>query len=220
MQYASAVHWDSFFRIRRQSGTDLDWGEQWTGVFVPILQAHHVQTVLDLGCGTGNDVQRLLKRNLAVVGLDYSGEALRQAQVKNASSACFVLADMAFSLPFPSGCFDAVMANVSIHMFNDALTRLIFQDVKRVLSPAGLFVFHVNALEDRPLRAERKLPLYELEPNFILEADGQTMHFFSEAYLRDLLQGWGDAYLEFIEITGGTPDAPLKKCVWRGVAYG
>ena len=50
----------------------------------------------------------------------------------------------------------------------------------------GLFVFHVNALEDRPLRA-RWLPARELEPDYVAEESGQTMHFFSEAYLRELL---------------------------------
>ncbi len=217
MQYASAVHWDSYFQNRLQAGTDLDWGEQWTGVFAPILQAHHAQTVLDLGCGTGNDVKRLAQYNLAVVGLDCSEVALRLARAKNNPSTFFVLADMAFGLPFPPRRFDAVMANVSLHMFNDSLTRFIFCDVKRVLRPRGLFLFHVNALEDRPLRAKRKPQVRELEPDYILESDGQTMHFFSEAYLRNLLKDWTDVTLEFIEITGGTPGSQLRKCVWRGV---
>ena len=119
MTYALSTHWNHFFRSRRQLGTDLDWGEQWTGVFTPILHAHHVQTVLDLGCGTGNDVLRLARRGLAVVGLDYSIEALSQAAAKATPHSCFVLADMAAGLPFPSACFDAIMSNVAMHMFMD-----------------------------------------------------------------------------------------------------
>jgi hypothetical protein len=56
MTYAPSTYWNHFFRSRRQAGADLDWGEQWTAVFGPILQAYRVQTVLDLGCGSGNDV--------------------------------------------------------------------------------------------------------------------------------------------------------------------
>jgi hypothetical protein len=39
----------------------------------------------------------------------------------------------------------------------------LFAEVGRVVRTGGLFVFHVNALEDRPLRA-RWLPARELEP--------------------------------------------------------
>ena len=51
----------------------------------------------------------------------------------------------------------------------------------------------------------------------MVEASGQTMHFFSEAYLRDLLAGWQDVQLAAVSI----PDretGELYKQVWRGVA--
>src|SRR5262249_41726548 len=218
MGYAPSTYWDHFFRSRRQAGIDLDWGEQWTAIFGPILQAYRVQTLLDLGCGSGNDVRRLAHLGLAVVGLDYSKEAVRHAAANASPYARFVLADMAAGLPFGAACFDAVMANVAIHMFSDALTRALLQDVKRILRPRGIFLFHVNALEDRALRSQRKGPPRELEPNYVLEADGQTMHFFSEDYLRDLLREWSDVRLEFVEIANGTRNTHFKKCVWRGVA--
>jgi hypothetical protein len=71
MTYAPSTYWDHFFRSRRQAGTDLDWGEQWTAVFGPILQAYRVQTVLDLGCGSGNDVRRLAHLGLGDVRLEF-----------------------------------------------------------------------------------------------------------------------------------------------------
>jgi len=52
----------------------------------------------------------------------------------------------------------------------------------------------------------------------VLEADGQTMHFFSDEYLRDLLREWRDVRLEYVEIASGTRNSHFKKCVWRGVA--
>ena len=62
--------------------------------------------------------------------------------------------------------------------------------LQRLVRPAGLFLFHVNALEDRPLRA-RWQPARELEPDYVAEESGQTVHFFSEAYLRELLRDGG-----------------------------
>ena len=72
------------------------------------------------------------------------------------------------------------------------MTRAVFAEVGRLVRPGGLFVFHVNALEDRPLRA-RNLPARELEPDYVAEESGQTMHFFSEPYLRELLGGMAGA---------------------------
>jgi len=65
-----------------------------------------------------------------------------------------------------------------------------FAEVGRLVCPGGLFLFHVNALEDRPLRA-RWQPARELEADYVAEESGQTMHFFSEAYLRELLGDGG-----------------------------
>ena len=217
MQYAPATHWDQVFRTRRHLGDDLDWGDQWTGAFAPILHTSQVHTILDLGCGTGNDVMRLAQHGYTVVGLDYSREALHHAATKAASRAALLVADMAAPLPFAEACFDAVMSNVALHMFDDVRTRALFAEVRRVVRRRGIFLFHVNALEDRPLRAKRKPPVREIAPNYILEADGQTMHFFSAAYLRELLTGWGTVHLEFVEIPERRTGEPFK-CVWRGVA--
>jgi SAM-dependent methyltransferase len=124
------------------------------------------------------------------VGLDHSREAIQQATAKAAARAAFLVADMAAPLPLADVCCDAVMSNVAMHFFDDAQTRALFAEVRRIVRPQGLFLFHVNALEDRPLRAKRKPPVRDLAPNDILETDGKTMHFFSAAYLRELLTGW------------------------------
>jgi hypothetical protein len=62
-------------------------------------------------------------------------------------------------------------------------------------------LFHVNAIEDRPLRARWRAVARELEPDFMLQESSQTMHFFSEPYLRKLFQEWGKLRLGPIEIT-------------------
>ena len=97
-----------------------------------------------------------------------------------------LVADVTSELPAPDGAFDAVMANVSMHMFPWDVTRSAFDEVARVLRPGGLFLFHVNAREDRPLRACRRPVARELEPNYVLEEIGQTVRFFSADDLRAL----------------------------------
>lgn len=108
------------------------------------------------------------------------------------------------------------MSNVALHSFSDRLTRRIVGEIARVVKPGGLLLLHVNSTQDMPYRAAYRERVCEVEPCYYLEAHGQTMRFFSEAYLRDVLEAW-----ELLELT----HVPLQdragqtfKCVWRCVA--
>jgi SAM-dependent methyltransferase len=193
MTYAGSgsQYWDQYFRELRESGDDLDWAGRWIEPFVGPLREVEAHTILELGCGTGNDAARLAHEGYAVTGIDLSAEAIDQARAKFGSSVSFFVADMALPLSFPDGSFDAVMSNVALHMFSDRVTRLVFAEIRRLVRLDGLFLFHVNALEDRPLRVRRRPVVHELEKNYVLEQAGQTMHFFSEAYLHELLRDCG-----------------------------
>ena len=175
-----------------------------------------MRTILELGCGTGHDAARLAGEGYSVTAVDLSGEAIGEAQARFGALARFLVADMTRRLPFPDGGFDAVMSNVAVHMFPDAVTRAVFAQVRRLVRTGGLFVFHVNSLEDRPLRA-RSLPARELEPDYVAEESGQTVHFFSEAYLRELLAGWQQVELVPVPIPHRKTAEPFKH-VWRGIA--
>jgi SAM-dependent methyltransferase len=214
--HAGAEFWDQFYRRRRESGDDLDWAGLWTAPFLVPLREAGVRTILELGCGTGNDAARLAGEGYLVTAIDVSGQAIEHATAKYGSIATFMVADMTRRLPFPDGRFDAVISNVALHMFPDGVTRGLFAEVGRLVRADGLFVFHVNALEDRPLRA-RWLPARELEPNYVAEESGQTMHFFSEAYLRELLTDWREVQLVPVPVPH-RQTGELFKQVWRGIA--
>jgi len=214
--YAGVEFWDQFHQQRHESGRDLDWGGLWTGPFLTPLREAGVRTILELGCGTGNDAARLASAGYLVTAIDLSGEAIGQAEARFGQMATFKVADMTQRLPFPDGGFDAVMSNVAMHMFPDNVTRAVFAEVGRIVRTGGLFVFHVNALADRPLRA-RWQPARELEPDYVAEESGQTMHFFSESYLRELLGGWQELELASVPIPDSETGEPYKH-VWRGIA--
>jgi SAM-dependent methyltransferase len=214
--YAGAEYWDDFYRERLESGHDLDWRGVWTGPFLSPLREAGVRSILELGCGTGNDAARLAGEGYSVTAIDWSEEAIGHAGTRFGSIARFMVGDITRPLPFPDGNFDAVMSNVAMHMFPDSVTRAVFAQVGRLVHTGGLFLFHVNALEDRPLR-DRRLPARELEPDFVVEESGQTVHFFSDAYLRDLLGGWQEPQLASVVIPHRETGEPYKH-VWRGQA--
>jgi SAM-dependent methyltransferase len=216
MAYAGTEFWNQFYRQRLEAGDDLDWEGLWTRPFLVPLREAGVRTVLELGCGTGNDAARLAGEGYSVTAIDLSGEAIGQARARFGSLARFLVADMTQRLPFPDESFDAVMSNVAMHMFPDGVTRVLFAEVGRLIRAGGLFVFHVNSLADRPLRA-RNLPAREIEPDYVAEESGQTMHFFSEAYLRELLAGWQRVDLVPVPVPRRKTGEPYKH-VWRGIA--
>jgi len=110
------------------------------------------------------------------------------------------------------------MANVALHMFSGTVTRAVFADIRRVLRQGALFLFHVNAQDDRPLREPARPVLRELEPDYVLEEAGQTVRYFSRRYLDDLLTGWQVVMLDHVEIQHGRTDVPFKR-VWRVAAH-
>jgi hypothetical protein len=143
------------------------------------------------GAGTGNDTARLSHEGYEVTAIDLSTEAIEQAQAKFGATVTFLVADMALSLPFPHASFDAVMSNVALHMFSDSVTP----DRSSTRSgdwcgPEACFSFTSTRSKTVALRASWRPVVRELEEDYVLELEGQTMHFFSEAYLRELLREW------------------------------
>jgi ubiquinone/menaquinone biosynthesis C-methylase UbiE len=208
--YEQLAYWDGFFKRRG----DLDWGGRWTEPFIPLLRASRAHDLLELGCGTGNDAARLAAESLRVVAVDFSSEAINQARARHGDSVDFRVADVAAGLPFPDASFDTVMANVSLHMFTDAITRSIFDDVRRVLRLNRLFLFHVNALDDRPLRERARPIVRELEPDYVLEDAGQTVRYFSREYVLELLANWQIVTLEHRELEHQHGADSFRKRVW------
>ena len=51
-----------------------------------ILEKHHVETVLDLTCGTGSQVFWFVKRGYDVIGYDINSKMLKIAKDKNCCS--------------------------------------------------------------------------------------------------------------------------------------
>jgi malonyl-CoA O-methyltransferase len=98
--------------------------------------------ILDLGAATGSGSRQLAKtyRKSRVVSFDLSGNMLRNAKRKKSflSKVTEVQGD-ALGLPFKTGCFDLVFANLLLPWINDLPE--CFTEVSRVLKKGGVFAF-------------------------------------------------------------------------------
>ena len=219
--YAPHGVWSSFHTSNDDDGDDLNAEGWWAQQLMPFFEHHAPQSVLDLGCGTGGDALVLARQRHRVIGLDYSAVAVARAKVKASPmrlNANFLVADLGCPLPLNSAVFDRAMGNVSLHMFSDAITRAIVEEVWRVVKTGGLFMFHVNSTEHIQYRQFRRVE--EIELDFYLEEQGGTMRFFSESYCRDILSDWTILHLQHLKLHlklfANRP--PVTKCVWQAVA--
>lgn len=194
MDYGTRTHWD---RRHASSGPAIQspWVDDWMQTLAPVFESIGARRILDVGCGNGRDLVRLREAGYDALGMDFSLVALDYAQAI-VDTNCVVLADMAKGLPFRTSSFDAVVSNVAVHMFSDEVTRDVFAEIARVTDADGAVVLQVNSVDDRRIRGRTKQVVREMEPDFVLEDDGQTMHFFNREYAEELLQGWREVRIE------------------------
>jgi SAM-dependent methyltransferase len=101
------------------------------------------ETLVDLGCGRGQDVIRAAGRVGAsgkAVGIDATDEMLEKARASVPpflSNVAFVKSDLA-ALQLPAGFADAVISNCTINHATDKAA--VYGEIHRVLRPGGRFV--------------------------------------------------------------------------------
>lgn len=100
------------------------------------------QYILDLGCGSGYFSKLLKKRypKAHIVGLDLASFMLKEAYAKQSffKKWSLVRADM-MCMPFPTGLFDLVFANQSIHWASSL--PVCIREINRVMNVNGCLMF-------------------------------------------------------------------------------
>lgn len=118
------------------------------------------QTVLVLGCGSGEDCHYLQQQGARVTGIDISEGLLEIAQVSYPKCEFHVM-DME-RLHFPDSGFNFVYASLAIHYIED--WSQVLSEVYRVLKPNSHFLFSCNhpvhsAMEESMNGEARKVEL-------------------------------------------------------------
>ena len=107
-------------------------------------------TMLDVGCGGGFTIRRLLKRSkdAQVYGIDISEESVTKARQVNAEvldKQVYVTQGSAEQLPYNDEMFDLVTAVETVYFWPNLHDCL--QEVRRVLKPGGKFAIMVEVVD-------------------------------------------------------------------------
>ena len=121
-----------------------NWGLDLVGI-------HNGWTMLDIGCGGGATLQRLLKRSRGamVYGIDISEESVAKTRKINADvldKQVFINQGSAASLPYSDEMFDLVTAVETVYFWPNLPSCL--QEVRRVLKPNGKFAIMVEVIDE------------------------------------------------------------------------
>jgi SAM-dependent methyltransferase len=136
--------------IEARSGYDL-WAPDYDETENPVvwmdgrvlserLGVSPAERVLDAGCGTGRNFQKMLDQGARLSGVDFSAGMLREAHAKH-DEVALVRADLHRDWPFGNACFDLVVSALVGEHLGDL--DHVFREMHRVLAPNGRIVFSV-----------------------------------------------------------------------------
>ncbi|MBO9541368.1 class I SAM-dependent methyltransferase [bacterium] len=145
-------------------------------------------TVLDVGCGTGDDLRQMLRygaRSEHLVGVDVQSDRLSRARDLSPHLR-FELIDGGV-LPFPTGSFDLVMqSTVFSSILDHGVQARLAQEMLRVLSPGGAIIWYDMRVTNprnsnlTPLTLDRIEALFpdcelHLKPHTLIPALGRRL---------------------------------------------
>jgi ubiquinone/menaquinone biosynthesis C-methylase UbiE len=108
----------------------------WMNVVSSHVNGQHIETVLDLGCGTGRFTDALRERfDAEVIGIDPSEKMLAQARSKLSGPGIRYEIGRAESIPLPDNSVDLIFMSMIFHHLEDP--ALAARECRRVLRDGG-----------------------------------------------------------------------------------
>lgn len=150
-------------------------------------------TIIDLGCGRGENSQYLYNRGFSVISCDFSPVVLDKIKSVNKfiPTICF---DMTREFPISKGTIGIVLASLSTHYFPLSETKILYRRIFDILNNNGYFIFRVNSLTEYDENDKDKM-VSKIEDDYYLLNDGTTKRYFSTESMAALLSTFHIAQL-------------------------
>lgn len=157
----------------------------WLDKYENYLNKSKNTTIVELGCGWGNDTAYLLEKGFEVVGCDFSEESIKVMKELYPSVPVTHM-DLRDGLPFADESAEVVLGDLCLHYFNHDDTQKILADIKRVLKKGGVLLCRMNSVNDTNYgvgEGER------IEEN-VYDTSSGLKRFFDEQMIAYFFQDW------------------------------
>ncbi len=138
---------DDFFAARidgydRHMLTEIEGAEEFYPYTASLLPREHGVNVLDLGCGTGLELEYYFSLNgeASVVGIDLSADMLAALKQKFSDRKIRLICGSYFDVPFEESRFDAAVSVESLHHFTAGQKLRLYKKLNAALTHSGYFV--------------------------------------------------------------------------------
>ena len=133
----------AFFSKRLDGYEDVhlrNWGELYAGIAG--FFDGGLQTLLDIGCGTGLELEAMFRRfpGLRVTGIDLSADMLAKAREKFPGENFRAVEADYFACPFPAESFDAALSFETLHHFPYEKKAAVYQKLFYTLKNGGYYI--------------------------------------------------------------------------------
>jgi len=134
-------YWNNIYESKKEKKPIYD---LWLDKYKYILDKSKEKSIIDLGCGSGVDSLYLMERGYKVIACDYSEEASSIVN-KDLPIVEAMKIDISKTLPFEDESIEVIIADLSLHYFNDDTTKIIVKEIKRKHSSfSNLFFLKIN----------------------------------------------------------------------------
>lgn len=174
-----------------------------------LFKANGVERILELAAGQGRDTRYFARRGFTVLATDFSDVAVEQlrrtARAQDvAARVQSMLHDLHEPLPLDAGSVDAVFAHMALCMaLSTREIHDVVDEVRRVLTPGGTFVYTVRHTGDAHYGAGRA------HGDDVFECGGFAVHFFSRELVESLADGW------ILDDVHAFEEGDLPRRLWR-----
>ncbi len=157
--------------------------------------------VLDLGCGTGLELEGYFKYNPCskITGIDLAPGMLGELKRKFRDKEIKLVLGSYFDVPFGYELYDAAVSVESLHHFTKEEKILLYQKLHRALKASGYFILtdYFSQSDAEEILHREKLREMRMEEGI---ADGDFYHYDTPLTVQHEIEALSSAGFSFVEV--------------------